>query len=533
MLDISCTLFPRLLLVQLLIMIGVASVSATNIWTYHNDNMRSGQNLSETILTLGDVKASTFGKLFTMPVDGIVDAEPLYLSRVSIPGKGTHNVLYAVTEQDSVYAFDADSGTLLWKSSTLMSGEVPSDDRGCSQISPNIGITSTPVIDRSSGPHGTIYVVAMSKNSSSQYFQRIHALDVTTGTEEFGGPVTVQAKYPGSGDNTQDGYVIFDPKQYAERQALLLLKGVVYTAWTSHCDARPYTGWVIGYNETNLAQSGVLNVTPNGSQGAIWQSGAGLASSGAYIFFLDANGSFDTTLNGTRFPANGNYGQAFIKVSTTNNQLTVVDYFEMYNGVSESDSDNDLGSGGALLLPDMKGASGTVRLLAIGAGKDSNIYIVDRQKMGKFNPDRNNIYQEIDGALKGGMWAMPASFGESVYFGPTGNNLLQFNFSQAKLSSSPVSRSSATFPYPGSTPSVSANGSTNAIVWAIEHSDPNDVLHAYNASNLAKELYNSDQAENSRDQFGTASHFGTPMIVNGKVYVGTSSNVTVFGLLAK
>ena len=506
---------------------------ATDVVTYHNDISRSGQNLNETILTTINVNSSSFGKLFTMPVEGVIDAEPLYLSGLSIAG-GTHNVLYVVTEDDRVYAFDADAGTLLWQASLLQSGESPSGDLGCGQISPQIGITSTPVIDRSSGPHGTIYIVAMSKKSSTTYFQRIHALDVTTGKEEFGGPVVVQAKYPGTGDGSHDGYVIFDPEQYAERQGLLLLNHVIYTGWTSHCDNRPYTGWLIGYSESTLAQTSVLNLTPNGYEGSIWQSGAGMASDGTYIYFLDANGTFDTTLNAQGFPENGNYGNAFLKVSTTNAQLKVADYFNMYNTVDESDYDVDLGSGGVLLLPAMKDSSGTTRYLAIGAGKDGNIYIVDRTNMGKFNPNNNNtIYQEIDGALSGGMWSMPALFGTSVYVGPQLGNLLQFKFSQAKLLTSPVSRSSGSFPYPGTTPSVSANGSANGIVWAIEHSDPNDVLHAYDAGNLAIELYNSSQASGGRDRFGQASHFGTPMIVNGKVYVGTTTNVTVFGQLKK
>jgi hypothetical protein len=505
--------------------------SATDVVTYHNNIGRTGQNPHEVILTTSKVNASSFGKLFTFPVDGIIDAQPLYLSAVSIPGQGTHNVAYAVTENDSVYAFDADLGTPLWHVSVLESGEVPSDDRGCSQISPQIGITSTPVIDRSSGPHGTIYVVAMSKNSS-QYFQRIHALDITTGQEEFGGPVAVQAKYPGTGDNSHDGYVIFDPGQYAERQALLLLNGVIYTGWTSHCDNRPYTGWIIGYNEGTLSQSGVLNITPNGSEGSIWQNGTGIASDGENLFFLDANGSFDTTLNKKGFPNKGDYGNAFLKVSPKGNKLQVVDYFNMYNTVQESEDDQDLGSGGALVLPPMKDASGKTRYLAIGAGKDQNIYVVDRTNMGKFNPNNDNaIYQEIDGVLGGGEWASCAYFDGNVYFGPVGNRLLQFQFAQSQLSTSPLSRSVASFGYPGTTPSVSANGTSNGIVWAIEHSYPEAVLHAYNAWNLANELYNSNEARHNRDQFGTASHFGTPTIVNGKVYVGTVNGVAVFGLL--
>ena len=505
--------------------------SATDVVTYHNDIARTGQNLQETILTTSNVTSSNFGKLLTLPVDGIIDAQPLYLSAVSIPGKGTHNVVYAVTENDSVYAFDADSGTLLWQVSTLGASESPSDDLGCSQISPQIGITSTPVIDRASGPNGTIYVVAMSKNSAS-YFQRIHALDITTGEEEFGGPVAVAAKYPGTGDNSHNGYVVFAPKHYAERQALLLLNGVIYTAWTSHCDQRPYTGWLIGYNEGTLAQTGVLNLTPNGSEGSIWQSGAGIASDGNNLFFLDANGTFDTTLNKKGFPNKGDYGNGFIKVSTTNNKLHVADYFNMFDTISESERDKDLGSGGVIVLPPMKDANGKVWHLAVGAGKNQNIYLVDRTNMGKFNPNNDDaIYQEIDGALKAGEWGTSAYFNGNLYFGPQTNHLLQFQFSQAKLATSPQSKSAASFRYPGTTPSVSANGSKSGIVWAIEHSDPEDVLHAYDAANLAKELYNSNQAANQRDAFGTASHFGTPLIVNGKVYVGTANNVTVFGLL--
>jgi len=519
----------RLLIFCVLASAALTTAFATDVTTFHNDIARTGQNTLEIILTPGNVNSSGFGKLFTMPVDGTIDAEPLYLAAVTISGQ-SHNVIYAVTENDSVYAFDADSGSQLWHVSVLGSGETPSDDHGCGQISPQIGITSTPVIDRSSGPDGTIYVVAMSKNSSS-YFQRIHALDITTGAEEFGGPATIQAKYPGKGDNSSGGYVIFDPSQYAERAGLLLLNHVIYTGWTSHCDDRPYTGWLIGFNESTLAQTAVLNLTPNGNEGSIWQAGGGLASGGSSIFFLDANGTFDTTLNSKGFPTMGDYGNGFLKVAVgSNNKLGVADYFEMFNTVQESDGDEDLGSGGVIVLPAMKDSGGITRNLVVGAGKDSNIYLVDRSNMGKFNSNSNAIYQEIDGILGGGMWSVPAYFNGSLYFGPQGNNLLQFSFTQARLSTAPVSKSPTAFGYPGSSPSVSANGKTNGIVWAIEHSGP-DVLHAYSATNLATELYNSNQASGGRDQFGQASHFGTPMIVNGKVYVGTTNGVAAFGLL--
>lgn len=503
---------------------------ATDVVTYHNDNFRTGQNTEETILTHNNVNSSLFGKLFTIPVDGVIDAQPLYLSAVPIPNQGTHNVLYVVTENDTVYAFDADDGSKLWQASLLGNGETPSDSRSCPFISPQIGITATPVIDRTRGPNGAIYVVAMSKNSSA-YFQRIHALDITTGQEQFGGPVVVKAKFPGNGDNSKDGYVIFDAKQYAERAGLVLVNGVIYTGWTSHCDFRPYTGWIIGYDANTLQRTSVLNVTPNGNEGAIWQSGAGMAADRpGNLYFLDANGTFDTTLDSNGFPILGNYGNAFMKVSTANRKLKVADYFNMFNTVPESESDEDFGSGGALLLPPMQDASGKTRLLALGAGKDQNIYIVNRKNMGKFDTQKNNIYQELDGVLRGGLWSMPAYFNDNVYFGPQGNRLLHFRFKQARLSTSPVSQSTTTFTYPGSTPSVSANGTSKGIVWAIEHSSTS-VLHAYTAGNLANELYNSNQAPGSRDHFGSASHFGTPTIVNGKVYVGTTNSVAVFGLL--
>src|SRR5581483_8404578 len=329
---------------------GPPSNSNIDVVTYHNDIARTGQNLGETILTTSNVSSSAFGKIGFFSVDGKVDAEPLYLSGLTISG-GTHNVLYVPTEHDSVYAFDADTGSILWQVSMLGSGESTSDNRNCSQIVPEIGVTSTPVIDRTKGPNGAIYVVAMSKDGSGNYFQRLHALDVTTGAELFGGPTTIQASYPGTGATSSGGNVVFDPKQYAERAGLLLLNGIVYTSWTSHCDIEPYTGWVMGFNATDLSQSTVLNLTPNGSEGSIWMSGtAPAADNSGNIYLLDANGTFDTTLNASGFPAQGDFGNTFLKLSTSGNQLGVADYFEMSNEALENGADSDLGSGGALVL---------------------------------------------------------------------------------------------------------------------------------------------------------------------------------------
>jgi hypothetical protein len=510
--------------------VNAAGPATTDVLTYHDDIARTGQNLSETTLTLGNVNSGTFGKLAFYSMDGRVDAEPLYASNVAVPNNGTHNLVIAATENDSVYALDANSGAIIWQISTLKTGETASDDRNCTQITPEIGVTSTPVIDRTQGPNGAVYVVAMSKDGSGNYYQRLHALDLTLGSELFGGPVEVQATYPGTGDNSNGTDVVFDPEQYAERSALLLLNGVIYTGWTSHCDIRPYTGWIIGYSESTLAQTSVLNVTPNGDAGSIWMAGAGLAAdSSANIYFLDANGDFDTSLNGSGFPGNGDYGNAFMKLSTSGNQLAVADYFEMDNGVEESDTDTDLGSGGTIVLPDLSDGSGNTWHLAVGAGKDSNLYLVNRDSMGKFSANNNNIYQELAGALPGGVWAMPAYFNNTVYYGSVGSPIQAFTIANAKLSTSATAKTATSFGYPGATPSVSANGTSNAIVWAVENSNP-AVLHAYNATNLA-ELYNSNQAPNGRDQFYIGNKFITPMIVNGHVFVGTPYGVAVFGLL--
>ena len=498
--------------------------------TYHYDNARTGANLSETVLTPANVNATKFGKMGFYSVDGKVDGQPVYLSQLSISGQGTHNVLYVVSEHASVYAFDADSGTTLWHASLLGSGETPSDAHNCSQIAPEIGITSTPVIDRSSAPHGALYTVAMSKNATGNYFQRIHALDITTGAELFGGPATVTAAYPGTGDNSRGGSVIFDAGQYAERAGLLLLNGTVYTTWTSHCDQRPYTGWIIGYDANTLTQTKVLNVTPNGSEGSIWMSGtAPAADSNGNIYFLDANGTFDTALDANGFPSQHDFGNSFLKLSTSA-RLTVADYFTMFDTVAESNADEDLGSGGVLVLPDVTDSAGQTHQLAVGAGKDHVIYVVDRNAMGKFNPSGDHIYQEIPGALTDPVFSMPAFFNNTVYYGAVGNTIEAFPVSNAKLAATASSKTGNAFPYPGATPSISANGSSNAIVWAVENSS-SAVLHAYDATNLANELYNSSQASGSRDQFGAGNKFITPMVVNGKVYVGTASGVAVFGLL--
>ncbi len=506
----------------------VVTSPGTDVTTYHNDIGRTGENTTETKLTQANVNSTTFGLLRNLAVDGGVDAEPLYLSQLSVAGS-LHNVVFIATEHDSVYAFDSDTGAQLWKVSLLGSGETSSDNRGCGQVTPEIGVTSTPVIDRAAGAHGILYAVAMSKNGST-YFQRLHALDITTGAELEGGPIAVQATYPGTGANSSGGQVVFDPKQYKERAALLLLNGVIYTSWASHCDFSPYTAWIMGYNQATLAQTSVLNLTPNGNEGSIWQSGGGLAADAqGNIYALIANGTFDTSLDANGFPNKQDYGNGFVQVSTTGGNLKVADYFNMSNTVSESGQDADLGSGGAMVLPDLSYGTGSTLNLAVGAGKDGNIYVVNRNNMGKFSPTSNNVYQELPGALPHGVWGVPAYFNSTVYYCARDATLKSFSIANGKLSTTPV-ETGASFTYPGVLPSVSANGTSNGIVWAIENTG-NAVLHAFAANDLTQELYNSDQASSGRDHFGSGNKFITPMIADGKVFAATTNSVAVFGLL--
>ncbi len=509
--------------------------NAPDVTTYRDDNARDGLNANETILDLTTVNSTQFGKIGFDPVDGIVDAEPLYIANISVGGK-SRNVLYVATENDTVYAFDADSGAQLWKTSIIGSGETTSDDHGCGQITPQIGVTSTPVIDRKQGTNGTIFAVGMTKDASGNYHQRLHALDLTTGAEISGSPTEISGTYPGTGANSQNGNVVFDPAQYAERAGLLLLNGTIYLGWTSHCDQDPYSGWVMGYSESTLQQTQILDVTPNGSGGSLWMAGDGMAADGSgNIYFLDANGTFDTSLDNNGFPSSGDFGNAMIKLSTSSAKIAVADYFNEYNTQMESAGDLDLGSGGEILLPDLTDAGGTVHQLIVGAGKDMNIYIADRNNLGKYNGNSDsNIYQQVSGQLGGPVFSTPAYFNNTIYYGAVGDNLKAFPLTNAQLATAPSSLSAATFAYPGATPAISANGTQDGIVWAVESSTGSPaVLHAYDATNLAHELYNSSQAASGRDAFGNGNKFITPMIVNGKVYIGTATGVAVFGLLSK
>jgi|SRR5579872_275225 hypothetical protein len=528
------------LAVALATIIGIAepqtsgATGSVNVTTFHNDNSRTGQNLHETILTQALVQQSTFGKLFSQPVDGQIYAQPLVLANLRITGQGTHAVVFVATENDSVYAFDANSNTgknanPLWHVNFTNPAEgittVPSSALGSDAIYPQIGITGTPVIDPT---NGTLYVVAATLENGV-YFQRLHALDVTSGAEKFNGPVAIAATVKGNGSGSSGHSLSFDPFRSNQRPGLLLLNGSIFITWASHGleGEFPYHGWVIAYDETTLKQVGAMCVTANGDQGGIWQSGdAPAADTLGNIFLMTGNGTFDANTGGQ------DYGMSYLKITSKGN-LRVTDYFTPYNENQESNEDMDLGSGGALLLPYLTGA--TYPYLAIGAGKDGTMYVVNRNNMGHFNPSGNTqIVESIPNAFGGhGIYSGPAYWQGYLYFWGTNDVLRIFQMQSGLVSTSPIATGATTFSSPGATTEISSNGASNGIVWAIDPSGYSTaspaVLHALNAT-TAVELYNSSQA-GTRDTAGAAIKFTPPTIANGKVYVPTAVELDVYGLL--
>jgi len=571
--------------------------SATDVLQYHNDASSDGQNLNETILTPSNVNSTSFGKLFSTAVDGQVYAQPLFVSGVPITTgshQGVHDVVFVATENDSLYAIDANTGILLWKDSFLKHGlphatsitPVPTADaygNSPPDITPEIGITSTPVIDPNTG---TLFLVAKTKEivqGVSHYVQRLHAINVNNGSEQLGGPAVIADTMvtivqgsnvytyvsgpsvtgitggpADSGDGNVNGVITFNALTQNQRSALTLANGEVYIAWASHGDIPPYHGWVMGFNASTLHLDAAFNTTPNGSGGGIWSAGNAVTVDATvdgqgnhYLYVMTGNGTFETSLDGNGFPNQADYGDSIIKLevdksSSPTNQnangwgLKVSDYFTPYDQNVLDAGDGDLGSGGVLLLPDSQDPS--IPHLLVGAGKEGTIYLVNRDNMGHFNTDPNatsdpNIVQELKGGVpNGGSYDTPAYFNGSFYYAGNGDNLQQFTVSS---SPSGVSFTAGTvsldnYGFPGATPSISANGTSNALVWALNH-DLNE-LRAYDATNLQNvnpqvdSLYNSATAPN-RDNPGTLIKFSVPTVTNGHVYVGTSNQLVVYGLL--
>jgi hypothetical protein len=530
------------------------------VTTHMNGNSRQGANEQEYALATSGptaVNSTNFGKLFSCAVDAAVYAQPLWVANVSIGGV-SHNVVYAATQHDTLYAFDADASpcTILWQTgsngvaSLLPSGQtwVSSSNTGCSDLQPDIGIVGTPAIDLNSN---TIYLVTKSKTTSGTvtYHQRLHALSLATGSEKLSGPVEISASVSGNGNGSSGGVLNFDPLIQSQRPALLLEGGHVVIAWASHCDVGAYHGWLMSYSAATLAQEAVLNLSPNGTLAGIWMSGGGPAvDSGGNIYFATGNGTFDA--NSGSAP-NNDYGDSIVKVGPpSGGTFPVLSYFTPFNQLSLEATDTDQGSGGLLLLPPVTVSSVTKNYL-VQTGKDANIYLADQSSLGGFNSSSNSgVAQELKGNLSGGVWGSPGYWNGSIYYGAASDGssssdpmrAFPFNSGGTGLISSASSTTSATkiFGFSGPTPSVSAVGTSNGIVWGLDNAQWNtwcadssscQALYAYDATNLNMMLYNSNQASGGRDLDGGAVKFTVATVANGKVYVGNQNSVTVYGLL--
>jgi hypothetical protein len=527
----------------------------TGVFTQHNDNSRTGQNLGETILTPANVNIKTFGKVFSYPVDGQIYSQPLYVPNVSVPGQGIHNVVYVATQNDSLYAFDADglSSKALWQVSFVNPAAGITPVTCTSSHTPNVycsvypvaGILSTPVIDPTSG---TIYLVARTDNNGA-FFQTLHAIDITTGAEKFGGPVNITGSVPGTGQNSKNGVITFPTNVAIQRSGLLLANGRIYIAW-----AAVQHGWIMAYDAQTLQQKAILNTTPNSIGGGVWASGNGLvADASGYIYAAVADGGFDANTAGT------DYGDTILKLDAS---LNLVDYFTPLDQDCRAHNDMDLGSGGPMLLPTQPGNVPNELLIAGKGGTpcdlnpaDSPIYLLNQDSLGQYNVTQDQDVEEVAGA-PGGYWSSPAYWqgasGTYVYYGGVvaeagdGDYLKTYSVTNGMLSTAPVAQSTNLFPV-GATPSISANGTSNGIVWAIDRPDALGVLPGKQAAVLAAysatpvngkkimtTLYTSLSAVIQgvpRDRGGCANKMAVPTIANGRVYVGTQNELDVFGLL--
>jgi hypothetical protein len=509
--------------------VALGLVAKAQMTTSQYDNARTGAYLHESALTPQNVNPRQFGKIFTMKVDGDVYAQPLFLAGVEIPGKGRHDVVFIATEHDSVYAFDAygNPSAPLWQVSFLKDGAstIPSYSVQCPFIVPEVGITSTPVIDAKSG---TLYVLARSEQTHvitpNYVHQQLHALAVTTGVEKFGGPVEIRATVHGRGDGSTGGNLAFDPLRENPRAALLLSNGTVYLTWASSCDVGPYHGWVMGYDTQTLKQKAVFNTSPDADDSGIWASDTGpAADKDGNVFVATGNGRFDVAKGGRDF------GDSLLKLNFDGQNLKPVDYFAPFNADELDANDNDLGSGGPMLLPDQPGPHPH---LAVVGGKGPLLYVLDRDHLGHYRPGSNlHAVQTIQ--TVGGTYGSMAYWNHHVYMLSDGDALRDYEVINGRLI--PKAASSFKFADNSATPMISANGDKDGVVWVVSSkgwnsADRTAVLHACDAANVAHELYNSNQNA-ARDKAGIALRFNIPTIVNGHVYVGAKKEVDVYGLL--
>lgn len=513
---------------------SLALSAQTTVTTWRNDIGRTGQNTHETQLTPANVNSSTFGKFFAYPVDGYVYAQPLYVSGLNIAG-AAHNVVFIATEHDSVYAMDADRNQQLWHVSLLDSARgavagatTPTkDDIGGTSVVPEIGITSTPVIDADAK---TIFVVAKSKENGG-FVERLHALDLTTGDEQPNSPVVIAGSVPGSGVGSINGVIAFQPALQLSRVGLLLLNGQVYVTYASFGDQGAYHGWVFSYDATTLRQTGIYNTTPAGSKGGIWEGGAALAADtvidGGRIFLVTGNGTFNAA---PPYSNSQDYGDSVVTLTPSNGKLLVSDAWTPFDQDALNDVDGDQGSAGVLLLPDQPGSH--VHEL-IQVGKNARLELLDRDNLGGYGATSNNIVQEISGQLSGEVGSTAAYWNNNVYISSNDGPMLQFTLSDGLLSTAPVSKSAHIF-HRGPSAVTSSNGVDNGILWAIDAVNNQvavSTLYAFDASDVSKELYDSQQ-NSARDSAGKPVKFTVPLVAGGKVYVPAQSEVDVYGLLA-
>lgn len=500
------------------------------VFTEHNNNARTGQNLNEITLTTANVNVSQFGKLFKQTVDDQVFAQPLYASGATISGV-KHNVIIVATENDTVYAFDADgnmgvNANPLWTASladtshggaTGESALIETQSTMCTDIAPHVGVTGTPVIDSTTS---TIYVESFSAVGFN-YFHKLHALDLATGYERSGSPVSISATVSGYGLGSTNGLLPFNNLTQINRSALLLANNSVYVAYGSLCDKTPASGWIFKFTESPLALADVFVSAPNGSLGAIWGSGGGPASdSSGNVYVPTGNGSYDTS---------SDYGDTVLKLSP--DLLTVLDSFTPYNQAYMQANDSDLGSGGLMLLPDQPGPTSH---LLVAAGKLGRIFVVNRDQFttgnshycSSCNSVDTEIAQETALNYTGGIFGSPAYWNGNVYYIGANSGLLSIPVTSGSFGFTNTTASTIHYSWPGGIPTISASASTNGIVWFLSTQG----LTAYNASNITTPLWISSQASAGRDTPGPFIKFSIPTIINGKVYVGANGEVDVYGL---
>lgn len=515
-----------------LLFLSTFTAAQVAVSTYQNDTYRSGANTRETTLTQSNVNAAQFGRQAVLNVRGFVYAQPLYVPNVNINGV-PRNVVFVATEHDQVYAFDANSGQQLWVKNLLIStgaliqvNPIPSSDTGCGDLVPEIGITGTPVIDV---PNNEMFLIANTKEfnavtQTTQYFQTLYALDIRTGGLR-NPPRRVAAQAAGTGIGSQHGVLTFDPLVEGQRASLLLSHGQVFGAWASHCDSGTYHGWMISFDEVALLPTGIFVDTPNGAEGGYWGGGSGpAADSAGSIYVGTGNGSYDDQ---------SDYADSILRLTWSNSGIALDDYFTPWDQLNLENGDIDLGSGGVTLLPDQPGT--TYPHLLIQVGKEGTIDLVNRDNMGHFHVGNDDQIVQTLPFIIGGIWGGPAFWNNNAYFGGQYDHLKAFAFNPQTqlLSTGPTSESPEAFNFPGPTPAVSSNGTSNGIAWIIETDNYGGglaVLRAYNANNLATELYNSAQNP-SRDSAGFAVKFAVPTVADGHVFVGAENQVSVYGLL--